>query len=64
MKDMVVAVDLGGTNVRAALCSTSGQILNLVSRPTLAYEGPERVFSRISMSIREVGGDWSRVRGI
>ena len=64
MKDMVVAVDLGGTNVRAALCNMSGQILNLVSRPTLAYEGSERVFSRISMSIREVGGDWSRVRGI
>lgn len=64
MKDLIVAVDLGGTNIRAALCDAQGKILAQVARPTLAYEGPERVSARILQSLREAVADWSRVRGI
>lgn len=54
MDDLSVAVDLGGTNIRAALCDASGRILKQTARPTLAPEGPEAVFARIVASIREV----------
>jgi glucokinase len=64
MNDLIVAVDLGGTNIRAARCEASGRILKQTAHATLAPEGPESVFSRIALGIREVMGDWSRVRGI
>ncbi len=64
MNDLIVAVDLGGTSIRAALCNTRGTILRQVSKPTLAGEGAERVFARIVESIRLVADDWTRVRGI
>lgn len=64
MKDLIVAVDLGGTNIRAARYDASGNLLKRTSRATLAEEGAEPVFSRIVLSIRQVIDDWSRVRGI
>lgn len=64
MKDLIVAVDLGGTNIRAAVYAASGNLLKRTSRATLAEEGAEPVFSRIVLSLRHVIDDWSRVRGI
>lgn len=64
MDDLIVAVDLGGTNIRAALCDAGGRIVRQTAQPTCAPEGPEAVFARIVASIREVVDDWTRVRGI
>jgi glucokinase len=66
MGDYVVAVDLGGTQIRAALCDRSGALLRRASTLTAAAEGPERVISRIEDSINEVlaGVRGSQVLGI
>ncbi len=64
MNDLVVAIDLGGTQVRAALCDRHGKILNRARADTRAPEGPEAVFSRIAATVRQVVSDWSSVRAI
>lgn len=64
MKDRVVAVDLGGTHIRAALAEADGKFSQPARRNTLADEGPEPVLSRIFDAIREVAPDFSNVRGI
>ena len=62
--DLIVAIDLGGTQIRVALCDTTGHILKRAAQSTLAPEGPEAVFSRLTDCVRQVVDDWSRVRGI
>ncbi len=64
MKDRVVAVDLGGTHIRAALADANGKFHQPARRDTLADQGPEIVLSRIFDAIREVAPDFSNVRGI
>jgi glucokinase len=53
MPTYIVAVDLGGTQIRAALCSTGGQFFRRVARPTQAQEGQEAVIGRIAQTITE-----------
>jgi len=51
----VVAVDLGGTNIRAAIFLTAEAKPTAIARaPTLAAEGPEAVIDRIIAAIQEV----------
>lgn len=50
----VVAVDLGGTNIRAALCDAHGNILKRTKQLTRPEEGSEAVIARIVQSVREV----------
>ncbi len=64
MSDLVIGVDLGGTQVRAALCDAQGHLLARAAQPALAVEGPDAVFGRIVESIRQVAGEISRVRCI
>ena len=66
MSDFIIGVDLGGTQIRAALTDGASRILRRVQRLTLAQEGPEAVLQRIEEAIREAAGDvdWSQVRGI
>ncbi len=64
METRIIAVDLGGTSIRAARCNTKGEILEQVSQPTVAAEGPERVFERIVQSIRKVSQERSQIRSI
>jgi len=52
---LAVAVDLGGTNIRAALLSPDGTILERVKEPSLAQAGPEAVVAQIAMLARHVG---------
>jgi glucokinase len=52
--EQVIAVDLGGTSIRAALCDKEGQILKRVKTHTLASEGPQAVIGRIVSSMRAV----------
>jgi len=50
-----IGVDLGGTNLRAALVDTdTGQISQLRNGPTLAAEGPQAVIGRIIQHINEL----------
>lgn len=53
MPSYIIAVDLGGTQIRAALCDPSGQIYKRVARPTKAQEGPPAVQARIFQTIGE-----------
>ncbi|MCI0478723.1 MAG: ROK family protein [Anaerolineales bacterium] len=64
IQDLIVAVDLGGTQIRVALCDARGNILNRIAQPARAADGVEAVFARIVAKIRAVTSDWSRVRGI
>lgn len=53
MPSYVLAVDLGGTQIRAALCDPQGQILRRIARPTQAAEGPDPVIKRVIDTITE-----------
>jgi glucokinase len=63
-QDLIVAVDLGGTQIRVALCDARGNILNRRADSSQAADGSAAVFARIVANIRAVTDDWSRVRGI
>ncbi len=64
LRDLFVGVDLGGTNIRAALGTADGKILERAEQKTLAPEGPSRVIPRIFETIRAVLADSSSVRAI
>jgi len=51
MPPYLIAVDLGGTQIRTALCDPQGQILRRIARPTLAAEGPEAVIGHLEEAI-------------
>lgn len=53
-RDAALAVDLGGTNIRAALVTRSGEIRHLVRELTVAQEGPEAVIDRIVAALAAV----------
>lgn len=53
MPPYVLAVDLGGTQIRAALCDPRGQILRRIAHPTQAAEGPDAVIKRLIDTIVE-----------
>lgn len=54
MQPTILALDLGGTQIRAALCDPAGQIYRRAARPTLAAEGPVAVIARITSAAEEV----------
>jgi glucokinase len=62
--DYTLAIDLGGTNIRVALCDDAGHILKQETHPTRAQQGAEDVFARLVAHTRALADDWSRVRGI
>lgn len=64
MNELYIGVDLGGTNIRAALGAADGKILKRAEQKTLAHEGPRRVIPRIFETIRQVMEDSSRLRAI
>lgn len=49
-----LAVDLGGTNVRAAVVSPAGQIIARKQLPTRAQVGVEEVLARVDEAVRAV----------
>src|SRR5216683_1638633 len=63
-KDQIVAVDLGGTHIRAAHASADGKLSSPVQHNTLADQGPESVLLRIFAAIREIAPDMSVVKSI
>jgi len=54
MTDYYIAIDLGGTNIRAARCTADGQILARASHLTQAAEGQAAVINRIIAAVHEV----------
>ncbi|MBI3913834.1 MAG: ROK family protein [Chloroflexi bacterium] len=64
MHDRIIAVDLGGTQIRAALFDADAKILDQTAQPTRAEEGADAIYARLVATIRAVGDDWSRVQGI
>ncbi|MEX1158737.1 MAG: ROK family protein, partial [Thermomicrobiales bacterium] len=50
---IALGIDLGGTNLRSAAVSASGEIVYETSRPTFATEGVESVIDRVALAIRE-----------
>ncbi|MFX4300977.1 ROK family protein [Alicyclobacillus tolerans] len=46
-EQVVLGVDVGGTNVKAAIVSVSGEVMAAVSYPTDAEDGPERFVQRL-----------------
>lgn len=54
MDATALAVDLGGTNIRAALVTSAGVIRHLIAQPTHAEEGPQAVISRIAALVQDV----------
>jgi len=54
MKPYLIAVDIGGTQIRAALCDAQGTIYHRVADVTAPQEGSEAVMDRIERAIRQV----------
>ena len=51
MSELIVGVDLGGTNARTAIVSRDKKILGKDSRPTRADEGPTAVMDCMAESV-------------
>jgi len=54
MERIVLAVDLGGTNIRVAAINEHGTIKKRVQRPTLAHEGEASVLRSLLSALEEV----------
>ncbi|NPV80334.1 MAG: ROK family transcriptional regulator [Firmicutes bacterium] len=53
----VIGVDVGGKYTRVALSNIGGEMLSKVEIPTFAYQGVEKVFTRVETSIEHVIGE-------
>jgi glucokinase len=52
-----VGIDLGGTNIKFGVVSSSGRIVRRAKIPTLAAHGPKKALRRIIATIRRFGRD-------
>lgn len=57
MKTIAIGVDLGGTNLRAALVNTEGEIITRATCPTDAQKGPEWVIKNIIELVNTLLGE-------
>jgi len=66
MNKSLVGVDLGGTQVRALVCDSEGQVLSRAATLTLAHEGRDAVIRRIIETVIEAVGTrpWTEIAGI
>lgn len=56
MSEVLIGVDLGGTNLKTALVSADKKVLAKDSRPTNAEGGPGAVMDAMEASIRDLAG--------
>jgi len=54
VSEVIIGVDLGGTNVKTAIVSTDKKVLAKDSRPTNAEGGPEAVMEVMEQAVREL----------
>jgi glucokinase len=52
--DYVIAIDLGGTQLRAAVVDAAGTIITHSRAPTLVHEGPDAVIRRVLDMVSQV----------
>jgi len=66
MPELLIGVDLGGTQIRALVVGGQGKTLNRVATLTCAADGLEAVIRRIEDTVRRAVGDipWRQIRGI
>ena len=50
---LTIGVDLGGSQVRAALVDAAGQVLRMHVRPTAVEHGPEAIVSELAVCVRD-----------
>lgn len=62
--DWIIAIDLGGTQLRAALCTPDGTIHKRVKKRTRATRGPEAVLERMCQTAEQVWPEGGEVRAI
>ena len=55
-KDVVLGLDLGGTNMRAAALSADGELLSTTRMATEADKGPPHVLDRMAACLKEALG--------
>ena len=55
-QEIVIGMDLGGTNLRVAGVAANGEVVALRREETAAREGPEAVIGRIVGAVRHVAG--------
>lgn len=67
-QQLYIGVDIGGTSIKAGICSTEGELLATCEGPTDAGEGPEIVLDNIASYVRRMaddsGYDWEEVAGV
>ncbi len=54
MESVFAGVDLGGTNITAALALSDGRLLCERSIPTQSHEGPAAVLQRIALLVQKM----------
>ena len=54
MSDLFASVDLGGTNIHAALADAGGHVVAEEKVPTDSHEGPPRVLARIAALVNDL----------
>jgi glucokinase len=54
MKKYAIGIDIGGTNVPAAIIDESGEIIHVINKKTMAEGGPDAVIKRITDSITDL----------
>ena len=59
-----IAIDLGGTQIRAALVEESGHIINRVAMPTPVSAGPDAVVEALALAAKEIAEGAGDVAGI
>ena len=58
-----IGIDLGGTNIRCAIVTEDGQILDQVKGPSYAQDGPEKVLGNIYQLVRQLK-NWEECSGV
>jgi len=56
MEEVIIAIDLGGTNVRVATVNLKGEILHKITSPTESSRGRKRLTENMLSKIQEVMG--------
>lgn len=54
MTQVALAIDLGGTQLRAAMVSSTGSIVSFAAEPTQSTQGPEAIIAQICRLLSEV----------
>jgi glucokinase len=65
MAQHYVVIDLGGTQIRAALATAPNQLYQIIRLDTLAEQGPEATLRRLKQAVHQVAGEaWAKVAAI